>query len=83
MDVWEAAKECPKSIEVQKFSASTYPPDVKAPEMPEDMKTAVTKGAVGLVWRARVGRARRWWYGWCAEEALSKALSAQGYWSDA
>jgi len=74
--VWEEASAIGQAIQLQKFAASTYPPDVKAPEMPEEMKMVIDSKTIGKIWRARVGRANRWWYGWHPEEALAKALAA-------
>ncbi len=65
-------------MQIQKFSATTYPPDVKSLEMPEAMRDALDRDTVGKVWRCRLGRDRRWWYGWTAREAVEKALGDAG-----
>lgn len=78
MDVWEEASEMGPVVQVQKFSASTTPVDVKCIDMPEEMHNKIDRKNVGRVWRARIGRAHRWWYGWSAEEALRKALDGGG-----
>ena len=70
----------PGSVELRKFSSKTYKLDVLNLEMSEDTANALRSGErrVGELWRARVsngdGEARRWWYGWSAREALTKAL---------
>jgi hypothetical protein len=76
MSIFENAQEYAHAIHIQKFSSTTYPIDVKSPEMPEEMRSVLSRANIGLVWRARAGKGRRWWYGWSADEALQKALGS-------
>lgn len=78
MDIWEEASGLAPVIQVQKFSMTTAPIDVKCIDMSEEMHNQIDRSNVGRVWRARIGRAHRWWYAWTAEEALRKALDGGG-----
>lgn len=66
------------SVQLQKFSGATNPGDIQSPEMSEEMRARITRSTVGKVWRARIGRQRRWHYGWDACEALRNALNGGG-----
>lgn len=66
------------SIQLRKFSSTTYPADIKSQEMSEAMLAEINAKTVGRVWSARIGRQRRWHYGWTAREAVSKALAGGG-----
>ena len=72
--IWEEASAAPYSIQIQKFSGTTYASDLKDPNIPATMRAAITNANVGKIWRARVGRNTRWWYGWSAEQAVEYAL---------
>ncbi len=72
--VFELAGDEPHSVFVQKFSATTYVADFKDVKLPTAMRRELDRKTIGSLWRARVGRAGRWYYGWSAEEALRQAL---------
>lgn len=63
---------------IEKFSGSTNPGDIRSPEMSDEMRTQVTTKTIGNVWRARIGRQRRWHYAWTPLEATKKALTSGG-----
>lgn len=80
---WETANNQSRSIELQKLSGTTYHQDIQgvqhemSDEMRDKLKTLGTR-PYGHVWRAKVGRTRRWHYGWEAEDALKRALEMGG-----
>jgi hypothetical protein len=80
MSALKLAERAVHSVWLQKYSTTSFHPDVQSECMPEDMRAAFRSRecSVGSVWRARVGRTRRWWYGWTGEEALTKALFDAG-----
>jgi len=81
--VWDTANGVAHMITVQKFSATTYPKDVKdRAGMSRAMRRQLDRRNIGTVWRARVGRATRWSYAFNAETALARALYAAGIETD-
>ncbi len=72
MSPFELAAREHHSVWVQKFSATTYWPDAISAGI--SMRKVIDRANVGRIWCAKVGRQRRWWSGWTAEEALEKAL---------
>lgn len=79
-DVFKEAGQQFHSVWLQKFSATTYVPDAKDPHMHEDMLKALSENPklVSRVWRAKIGRQRRWHYAFSPGEALEKALHGGG-----
>lgn len=71
--LWQRVARQAHAVEIRRFSATTMIGDVHY--LPADIRDLLNEGLrIEKVWRARIGRARRWHYGLSPEEALGKAL---------
>jgi hypothetical protein len=73
------AHEQGESVELHKMSEKTSPVDIShKDEMTEGFSKKITSQTVGRLWRARIGRRRRWQFAFDPAQALEEALRVAG-----
>jgi hypothetical protein len=73
--MWERVQALPTGIEIIKFSPKTSPRDVKAQDMPSDIRNKLDHHNIGHLWRVRLNKQTRARYEWDIDKAVALVMS--------